>query len=167
MKEGAWISAHTSRSAWVGDHAMWITRAGNAGLLGVSEEAQLRLVAMASPHTPTGRREVLLAAMDAGLIRVRGHGVATTFEFTIQIPDMLQAVRPFMLENFGPLMGCRFNNLRTGEAKALLFKDLEDSVARVQSAAYDREPRLVKNVPGIGREKPCLCRVPSCSEGPG
>ncbi len=132
MKEGAWISAPTGLSAWVDDHAMWIMRAGNAGTLGVSEEVQQRLAAMPSPHTPAGRREVLLAAMDAGLIRVRGHGVTTTFEFTMPFPDMLQAVRPFMQEHFGPFMGCRFNNLRTGEVWGSLFQDLETLAARFQ-----------------------------------
>ncbi len=59
-----------------------------------------------------------------GLIRVRGHGPVTTFEFTIPFPDMLEAARPFMQTHFGPLMGCRFNNIQTGESRGALFQEL-------------------------------------------
>lgn len=118
MREGAWVSATTGQYCWVHDHALWVTRPGNARLLGISEDVQRLLVALPSSHAPAGRRNVLLVAMDAGLIRVRGHGVTTTFEATLPFITTLEAVLPFMYQHLGPWMTCRFNRLGTGESWA-------------------------------------------------
>ena len=112
----AWVSAATGQYCWVHDHARWVTRPGNAGLLGIPEDVQRLLVAPPSSHTPAGRRDVLLLAMDAGLIRVRGHGVTTTFEATLPFITVIEAVLPFVYQHLGPWMTCRFNRLDTGES---------------------------------------------------
>jgi len=116
VKEGAWISAATGQYRWVHDHAMWITRPGNALEMGTSDEVHRRLIGLPSPHTPSRRRSVLLTAMDAGLIRVRGHGVVTTLEATLPFITVLEAVLPFMYQHLGPWMTCRFNRVDTGES---------------------------------------------------
>lgn len=116
MKEGAWISSATGHHLWVHDHAVWVTRPGNPLKLGVSDEVQDRLISFRSPHTPADRREVLLLAMGAGLIRSRGHGATTTFEATLPIITTLEVVMPFLRRHLGPWMTCRFNRLDTGES---------------------------------------------------
>lgn len=131
MKEGAWISSPNGRWAWVDDHALWILRPGNTTLLGLGTSPSPDLHTHAHAPTRDRRHKVLLWAMVHGLIRVRGHGPVTTFEFTIPFPDMLKAARPFMQKHFGPLMGCRFNNLRTGESRGGMFMDLDDLPAWV------------------------------------
>jgi len=118
MKGGAWISGLTGHYEWVHDHAKWIVHPLNAHQLGVPSEVQQRLLSIPSPHTPAGRREVLLTAIGAELIRVRGHGVTTTFEATLPVITILEAALPFIHRHLGPWMTCQINQLDSGESWA-------------------------------------------------
>ena len=69
--------------------------------------------------------------MRHGLMRVRGHGAVTTFEFTIAVEDALRAAQPFIRANFGHFMACRFNNAATGESFGGLFRDISVPAASV------------------------------------
>ena len=65
--------------------------------------------------------------MDSGLIRMRGHGASVTFEFTLPLARVIQAVSPFMERNFGPRTWCQFNDLETGECLGIFYEDLATS----------------------------------------
>jgi hypothetical protein len=123
MREGAWINAHTGAWCWITEHASWIQHQENTRSLGITDEAHARLAAIPWDFNGPGREAILRVAMDAGLIRMRGHGAEVTFEFTLPMEVAIRAVTPFMQAQFGPMTGCRFNNLRTGHTVGFLYGD--------------------------------------------
>jgi hypothetical protein len=124
MREGAWINAHTGTWCWISEHASWIQRPENARALGMADEVHARLAAIPWDFNGPGREAILRLVMDAGFIRARGHGAEVTCEFTLPTERVIQAVTPFMEAHFGPMTGCRFNNLCTGQAVGFLFGDM-------------------------------------------
>jgi hypothetical protein len=78
--------------------------------------------------------------MNAGFIRMRGHGAVVTFEFTIPLETAIQALAPFMVQHFGPMTGCRFNDLHTG---------------RSFGATYEEVGRLLENTRGVDLAPGC------------
>ena len=124
MREGAWINAHTGAWCWITEHASWIQKPENARSLGLPDETHVKLAAIPWDHNGPGREAILRSAMDAGFIRMRGHGESVTFKFTLPIETAIKAVSPFMGQNFGPLTGCRFNDLKTGKALGIAYGDL-------------------------------------------
>ena len=122
MREGYWLVAATGAYHLVDDHAMWIQRPENARALGLPEEVVEAIQAVRWDFNGPGRRQILMLAMDNGLIRSRGHGPAeVTFEFTIETEAAIRAVVPFMQATLGPASGPKFNCLRTGESLAFNF----------------------------------------------
>jgi hypothetical protein len=71
-----------------------------------------------------GRRAILLEAMAQGFMRVRGHGVHCTFEHTLPQVQAITAAWEFMAGNFGPMMLCRFADLRELTVVEMLYRDL-------------------------------------------
>lgn len=76
-----------------------------------------------------GRKAILLRAMEDGFIRVRGHQAITTLESTLPTETAIRAALPFMADQFGPRMGCRFNDLATGEAFGAFFDAIQVALA--------------------------------------
>ena len=124
MNEGAWINAHTGAWNWITEHASWIQNLENARSLGMTEAVHAELAAIPRDFNGPGRREILRVAMDAGFIRVRGHGEYVTFEFTLPPSVAIRAALPFMALNFGALTGCVFTNLTVGTSLGLSYKEL-------------------------------------------
>jgi hypothetical protein len=125
MREGAWINAHTGAWCWITEHASWIQDQDHARTLGMDHDTHARLVAIPWDFNGPGREAILRVAMEAGFIRARGHGAEVTFEFTLAMETALRAVAPFMSQNFGPMTGCRFNDLETQEALGIAYRDLQ------------------------------------------
>jgi hypothetical protein len=111
MKEGAWIHATTQAYAWIDEHARWIHQRANAASLGLPEEVLSRLEAIPPDHDGPGRRSLLLIAMDAGLIRFRGHGAHCALESTCPWVDILRGAAPFLEAHMGPYMQVRIHDL--------------------------------------------------------
>ena len=112
MKEGAWINAKTGKWSWSRDHVSFIQEPANSMSLGMDEGAARRLALMPRDFNGPGRKAILLAAMALGFIRVRGHGADCTFEHTLSQARAINAAKGFMAASFGPMMLCRFTNLR-------------------------------------------------------
>lgn len=123
MREGAWFNANGEWS-WISEHASWIQRSENARSLGLPDEEQARLCSIPWDFNGPGREAILRAAMNSGLIRMRGHGSSVTFEFTLSLARVIQAVGPFMERHFGPRTWCQFNDLETGECLGIFYEDL-------------------------------------------
>lgn len=150
MKEGAWISLLDGRWSWVHDHAVWILHPGNSALLGIEALPPTRLLAHRYAPNPDTRREVLLWAMGKGLMRVRGHGVVTSFEFTAPLEEALRAAQPFMRAHFGAYMACRFNNVTSGESCCGLFRDLDHLAGRLPAEEGLVAGQIHPHAPGRG-----------------
>ncbi len=124
MREGYWLVAATGAYHLVDDHAMWIQRPENARVVGLAGEVAEAIKAVHRGHFGPGRCQILMLAMDNGLIRSRGHGPAeVTFEFTLDTEAAIRAVIPFMQATLGPASVPKFNNLRTGESLAFNYGD--------------------------------------------
>jgi len=123
LREGFWISPE-GEWHFVTEHASWIQKPENAMLLGVPEEIQAELSSIPWDFNGPGREAILRVAMDAGFIRVRGHGASVSFEFTLPMETAIQALRPFMARNLGPKTWCKFNDLNTGHSIGITYGDL-------------------------------------------
>ncbi len=137
MREGAWINAHTGAWSWISEHASWIQNPGNARSLGMTDDVHALLAAIPWDFNGQGREAILRTAMAAGFIRVRGHGASVTFEFTIPTESAIETAMPFMAQNFGPLTGCIFNNLMTGQRFGLAYEALPAALERRAFAPPD------------------------------
>ena len=124
MREGAWVHSSNRHWCWIREHASWIQKPENARLLGVPEDIQAELSSITWDFNGPGRKAILRVAMDAGFIRVRGHGTSVTFEFTVPMETAVRALRPFMELNLGPKTWCKFNDLRMGRSIGILYEDL-------------------------------------------
>lgn len=122
MREGYWLVAATGAYHLVHEHASWLQILANATAIGLSEDVADAIQAIRWDFNGPGRRQILMLAMDNGLIRSRGHGPAeVTFEFTIETEAAIRAVIPFMQATLGPASVPKFNNLRTGESLAFNY----------------------------------------------
>ena len=90
MKEGAWIHAASGEFAWIDEHARWIRRRANAASLGLPEEVLSILEAIQPDDDGPGRFALLYTAMDAGLIRFRGHGAFCSLEGSLPWIELLR-----------------------------------------------------------------------------
>ena len=129
MKEGAFINGRTGVWCWITEHASWIQNPENACALGMALEVHAKLAELPWDFNGPGREAILRVAMEGGFIRVRGHGSSVTFEFTLPTEVAIGAALPFMAENFGPLTGCRFNNLGTGERFGTTYESLPGALS--------------------------------------
>ena len=162
LRESAWINATTGAYRWIDDHARWIQRPGNAADLGLPDEVVEELGRIPWDFNGSRRETILRFAMDSGLIRARGHGASTTFEFTIPWEQAVRGARKFMSENFGPNMQCRFNCLSTGQSIEIYYGRIQDRLdqedlsfllppwQRPRTRPPVERPFLVAEVPGEG-----------------
>ncbi len=129
MNDGAWINANTGAWSWITEHASWIQEWENAESLGMAAGVHAELAAIPRDYNGPGREAILRVAMDAGFIRVRGQGASITFEFTMPMDQAIRAAGPFMEAWFGPMTGCRFNDLKNWQSLGIAYGDLQPILA--------------------------------------
>ncbi len=118
MKEGWWLSAKTGRYYEIYEHAHWISEPANSKKVGLSASAINRIVRM---NPQVDRVRILKIAMNEGLVRVRGHGVSVSFEFTVPTALALKAIVRFGRKvGIGELTHIYFANLRTGQRSNMM-----------------------------------------------
>jgi hypothetical protein len=171
MKEGAWIDATTGDYRWLDEHARWLQRPGNAASLSVPDDVIVELCKIPWDFNGSGRKSILLLAMDCGLIRARGHGASVTFEFTVPWDQAFLGARRFMADNFGPSMQCRFNCLSSGQSVEFFYDRFRDRLdlndlsfllpqwQRPQTHPPIPRPSLVMDRSGKGTDWVC-CALP-------
>ena len=112
MKEGAWIHSRTHVFAWIDEHARWINHRALAASLGIPDATIRRLEAVHPDLNGPGRRALLRLAMDAGLIRFRGHDAKATLESTMPWLEILRGSAQFLAAHAGPHMTISIYDLR-------------------------------------------------------
>lgn len=148
MKEGAWIHGTTHAYAWIDEHARWIHQRANAASLGLPEDVIRRLEAIPPDHDGPGRRSLLLTAMEAGLIRFRGHGAHCMLESTYSWVEILRGAAPFLEAHLGPYMHVRIHDLVRQEELSASWRVLQHALE------IDHPEELQSLV------VPCLVRMP-------
>lgn len=150
MKEGAWINSRTGQFAWITEHASWIQDRKNAESVGLNDVAYNKLKDLKWDFDGNGRAEILAIAMNAGLIRMRGHGAYWTFEFTAPTSTALWSCLSFLNDFAGPYTTCRFNNLRTHEQTAMSYQEFK---AHMTEDEPEKVLRLATALPRTDRTK--------------
>lgn len=128
MKEGAWINARTGEYWWVSEHSQFVQSPANQQTMGLSEATRQKLVGIGPVNVGAGekRNEVLIAVMQAGFIRFRGHGASLTCEFWGDKNRNLWACYSFLEKVAGPMSYCVLNNLKTKEQISLPFQEFTE-----------------------------------------
>lgn len=86
MKDGYWINYKKKEIYRIDEHQRWITRAGNAKMVGIDDKFYDKSLEM--------DRETLILSVLAKypMMRVRGHGEYVTFEFNSEDIDLVSDI---------------------------------------------------------------------------
>ncbi len=148
MKEGAWIHSDTQAHAWVHEHALWIHKRTHAASLGLPEAVIYRLEDIQPDADGPGRHGLLREAMEAGLIRFRGHGAHCTLEGRLPWAAILHGATGFLKRHAGPELWVQIRDLNRQEEVCAAWCVFE------RSLATGRPDELLPLV------QPCLLREP-------
>ena len=126
MREGAWINIATGRYEWITEHADWMKNPINAKRIRLPDSVFQSIRDIPNDYQGPKRETILRAVMDAGFIRVRGHGDWIAIEFTAPTENALRACTNLMREVCGPLTVLRFNNVHTNESLQMTYQNFEE-----------------------------------------
>jgi hypothetical protein len=140
LRQGAWINAHNGKWAFIPEHADWSKGEGNLESLGLPTSVWETIRNVPNDYGGENRKNILLAVMAAGGVRMRGHGDVVVFEFTCDPKVALPACRDVLRQIAGPLTRCRFNNLRTSETVEVSYADyvrqMDNYVKQMEDSAF-------------------------------
>jgi len=148
MREGYWINYEAGKVFPIEEHETWVRNKANAKKLGIPDSAFKQFPKF---KVVTDREAFLIFLMkEAPVMRVRGHGIDTTFEYyNRQCGDALEAIRQFAQDYGGPYSTLNIHNLATGELTSVVqneFMELMDrgceEVIRA-SLKYSRQGRQI------------------------
>jgi hypothetical protein len=124
MREGAWLRISDGRWWWIDEHADWIKRPQNAEAVGLPASVFAAISGIPNDYSGPNRTRIVLAAMSAGYIRMRGHGNILVFESTTALEEQLMASRKFMDAVCGEQTLCRFHDLTLNEGVQFRYEEL-------------------------------------------
>ena len=125
MREAAWINIATGKFEWITEHCDWIKLPQNAAKIGLPDSVFQQIKDMANDYTGPKREKILRTVMDAGFVRVRGHGTYIALESTAPTEDVRRASAEFLRQVCGPLTVLRFNDLHTGKTVEVTHQEFE------------------------------------------
>jgi hypothetical protein len=137
MREGAWINIKTGRFEWITEHCDWIKVLRNAQKIGLPDEVYEKIKDVPNDYSGPKREKLLRTVMDAGFVRVRGHGSWIAIEFTAATEKTLRASRDFLGQVCGPYSMLRFNNVDTGESLELTHQEFVERMSKDSSQATE------------------------------
>ena len=114
MKAGAWIDVTTGAYAWIDGRGRWVDLPAAISTFKLPPETIQDLGKVPWDLSANPFPEVLAAAMDENLIRVRLQELTATFEFQVSLEDAVLGAYMFMSENLDPRVICRFKRLGHG-----------------------------------------------------
>jgi hypothetical protein len=80
---------------------------------------------MPNDYNGPKREKILRTVMDAGFVRVRGHGTYIALEFTAPTQDVHRASAEFLRQIYGPFTVLRFNDLHDGQTVEMTYQEFE------------------------------------------
>lgn len=121
MEEGYWIRMRDDKAWEIYDHAGDFAEnpklAKKMGLMDLYNNLIVKKGIKPEGREGKKRRQIVLAIMNEGFIRVRGHGMYVTFEFTDSASIALDNIYLFGKKNFGDYTNLNIAQL-TKEGKA-------------------------------------------------
>jgi hypothetical protein len=125
MTEGAWINIATGKYEWITEHCDWIKLPQNAAKIGLPDSVFQQIKDMPNDYNGPKREKLLRTVMDAGFVRVRGHGTYIALEFTAAEENVRRASVEFLRQVCGPHTVLRFNDLHTGKTVEMIYEEFE------------------------------------------
>lgn len=125
MREGAWINIATGRFEWITEHCDWIKLPQNAAKIGLPNNVFQQIKDIPNDYNGPKREKILRLVMDAGFVRVRGHGSFIAIEFTAPRENVCRASAEFLHQICGPLTVLRFNDLHAGKTVEMTYQEFD------------------------------------------
>jgi hypothetical protein len=125
LTEGAWVNAQTGEWSFIDEHSDWAKRPGNLMTIGLPDTVRETIRNVENDYFGENRKRILLAVMNAGGVRLRGHGDWVAIEFTTDTTSALLACRDVLRTIAGEYTLLRFNNLAKAESLEVFHGDYE------------------------------------------
>lgn len=130
MGFGYWLDP-VKQQAWnVGRHELWVLEQRNAQAAGIPQPVYEHLLTL---NPSEDQDEIRLAAIQAGMVRIRDHGNYISVQFAAErnrLRDVLLSVHKFLVEKtndkYADLV---IDNFPTGESTRLSLADLGKGLA--------------------------------------
>ena len=135
--EGYWLNARTGRYLLIHEHARCISKKEKADAVGLSEALYERLDGL---HWRRDRLQILLTAMEDGLVRVRDHDDVTTFECTLPLHEVVPTADRFLDETglAGATSRLLLNDLRRRRSLSVRRRELSELAEAEQGAIEEQ-----------------------------
>jgi len=143
MQEGYWINYGSNFKIFpIDEHERWVRDDKNAEKLGIPDYVA------AKAKTIKDREKYLLFLMEhAPIMRVRGHGSYTTFEFhSRDRQDTMDAILIWGKRNAGPFTTLNIINFATHENTQMKFGDFEEEMDSGGAEAVLRVANATKEI---------------------
>ena len=144
MKEGWWINFRNDKMFGpLDEHERYLREGDNAKKMGIPQNVIDRF----DQFEPVKDRDKLLlfVMQHSPLMRVRGHGVSTTFEYSSHERSApLDSIFLFAKNNLGPYSDIVINNFATRESANMNFADFEETMDRGGAEAVMRTASILK-----------------------
>lgn len=127
MKEGYWCNYAWGRWFLIHEHEYWIRGDGNAQKLGLSSD----LINVFDKFRPVRDRDLFLLFLmhHAPIMRVRGHGEHTSFEFACADPAVpLGQILGFLEQYAGPCTGVFVRDFANNKELSAQYQQLREWV---------------------------------------
>lgn len=161
--EGYWINYATNKEFPISEHETWVRQVENAKKLGIPKSV---IDKFGKFKYQDDRDKFLVYLMNhAPVMRVRGHGGYTTFEFASHSRrDPMDSIYMWAMKNAGDYTQLNIVNFATHESVAMYWKDFKetadregyDGVLRAASqqikASHDGMAKLASELTGLAEE---------------
>jgi len=129
MKEGYWVTL-SGRAEFVQEHCNAMQNPDFARKIGLPDSVFEIIKEIPNDYQGPKRQQILRLVIDAGFIRLRGHGQWIAIEFTVSTEAALRACRKLLDQVCGPFTVLRFNNLQTSETAEMTYQEFEQRMKK-------------------------------------
>ena len=94
QNEGYWLNSTTGAFCEIDEHARWLLDPDHAARIDLSPEVFRQIRDL---RWDKDRIEILIPAMQSGMIRVRRNGNSISIEFTVNVDEVLEPILRFLV----------------------------------------------------------------------